>query len=199
MHAFRELRIQLDAESLFPAGGPDRGLREMTIPELNEQAAAMRAAGVSPHAPIIEAHKKFSIPFACFVFVLLGVAFGVSSRTDGRLASFALGIAVIFAYYVLMYESEALAKGQRVPPHLAMWLPNIVLGTGRHGADSAARGGSRAWRLVAVDTRWRLPAPPSGPEVCRRSRDRRRRRQIGTPSSPCPADRCRASTSSTGT
>ena len=116
VHAFRELRIQLDAESLFPAGGPDRGLREMTIPELNEQAAAMRAAGVSPHAPIMEAHKKFSIPFACFVFVLLGVAFGVSSRTDGRLASFALGIAVIFAYYVLMYESEALAKGQRVPP-----------------------------------------------------------------------------------
>ena len=64
----------------------------------------------------MEAHKKFSIPVACFVFVLLGAAFGVSSRTDGRLASFALGIAVIFAYYVLMYESEALAKGQRVPP-----------------------------------------------------------------------------------
>ena len=67
VHSFRELRIQLDAESLFPAGGPERGLRELTIPELNEQAAAMRAAGVSPHAPIIEAHKKFSIPVACFV------------------------------------------------------------------------------------------------------------------------------------
>ncbi|MYN64865.1 MAG: YjgP/YjgQ family permease [Acidobacteria bacterium] len=164
VHAFRELRIQLDAESLFPAGGPDRGLREMTIPELNEQAAAMRAAGVSPHAPIIEAHKKFSIPFACFVFVLLGVAFGVSSRTDGRLASFALGIAVIFAYYVLMYESEALAKGQRVPPHLAMWLPNIVLGLAgvaliRRRAGGVERGASLPW------TRWRLPAPPSVPEV----------------------------------
>ena len=164
VHAFRELRIQLDAESLFPAGGPDRGLREMTIPELNEQAAAMRAAGVSPHAPIIEAHKKFSIPFACFVFVLLGVAFGVSSRTDGRLASFALGIAVIFAYYVLMYESEALAKGQRVPPHLAMWLPNILLGLAgvaliRRRAGGVERGASLPW------TRWRLPAPPGVPEV----------------------------------
>ena len=164
VHAFRELRIQLDAESLFPAGGPDRGLREMTIPELTEQAAAMRAAGVSPHAPIMEAHKKFSIPVACFVFVLLGVAFGVSNRTDGRLASFALGIAVIFAYYVLMYESEALAKGQRVPPHLAMWLPNIVLGLVgmaliRRRAGGVERGASLPW------TRWRLPAPPSVPEV----------------------------------
>ena len=116
VHSFQELRIQLDAESLFSVGGPDRDLRELTIPELSQQAAAMRAAGVSPHAPIMEAHKKFSIPVACFVFVLLGAAFGVRSRTDGRLASFALGIAVIFAYYVLMYESEALAKGQRVPP-----------------------------------------------------------------------------------
>ena len=128
VHAFEELRIQLDSEALFPAGGPDRGLREMTLPELGEQVAAMRAAGVSPHAPIIEAHKKFSIPVACFVFVLLGVGFGVNSRTDGRAASFALGIGVIFAYYVLMYQAEALAKGQRVPAQAAMWLPNVLLG-----------------------------------------------------------------------
>lgn len=160
VHSFRELRIQLDAESLFPAGGPDRGLRELAIPELNRQAAAMRAAGVSPHAPIMEVHKKFSIPVAGFVFVLLGTVFGVSNRTDGRLASFALGIAFIFAYYVLMYQSEALAKGQRVPAHLAMWLPNIVLGLAgmvliRRRARGVERGISLPW------TRLR-PSVPSG-------------------------------------
>ena len=164
VHAFHELRIQLDAESLFPAGGPDRGLRELTIPELNEQAAAMRAAGVSPHAPIMEAHKKFSIPVACFVFVLLAAAFGVSSRTDGRLASFALGIAVIFAYYVLMYESEALAKGQRVPPHLAMWLPNIVLGLAGVALVRRRAGGVEGG--ISLPWPWRrTPAPSGGPEV----------------------------------
>ena len=160
VHAFRELRIQLDAESLFPAGGPDRGLRELTIPELNQQAAAMRAAGVSPHAPIMEVHKKFSIPVACFVFVLLGTAFGVSSRTDGRLASFALGIAFIFAYYVLMYQSEALAKGQRVPPHLAMWLPNIVLGL--VGMVLIRRRAAGVERGISLPWTWFRPAVPSG-------------------------------------
>ena len=160
VHSFRELRIQLDGESLFPAGGPDRGLRELTIPELNEQAAAMRAAGVSPHAPIMEAHKKFSIPVACFVFALLGVGFGVSSRKDGRLASFALGVGVIFAYYVLMYEAEALAKAQRIPPHAAMWLPNVVLGLAGfllvlRRARSAAGGGGPRWPR-------RRPAPAAG-------------------------------------
>ena len=160
VHSFRELRIQLDGESLFPAGGPDRGLRELTIPELNEQAAAMRAAGVSPHAPIIEAHKKFSIPAACFVFALLAVGFGVGSRGDGRLASFALGVGVIFAYYVLMYEAEALAKAQRFPPHLAMWLPNAVLGLAGlllvlRRARSAAGGGAPRWPR-------RRPVPAAG-------------------------------------
>ena len=169
VHAFEELRIQLDTEALFPAGGPDRGLREMTLLELGEQAAAMRAAGVSPHAPIMEAHKKFSIPVACFVFVLLGVGFGVSSRRDGRVASFALGIAVIFAYYVLMYQAEALAKGQQVPPQLAMWLPNILLGAAGavvllRRARSIERGESLPWlrraqpaRPAVVDVAGRAP------------------------------------------
>ncbi len=150
VHTFEELRIQLDTEALFPADGPDRGLREMTIPELAEQAAVMRAAGVSPHAPIMEAHKKFSIPVACFVFVLLGAGFGASSRTDGRAASFALGIGVIFAYYVLMYQAEALAKGQQVPAQAAMWLPNILLGLAGivlllRRARSVERGISLPW------------------------------------------------------
>ncbi|MCY4123223.1 MAG: LPS export ABC transporter permease LptF [Acidobacteria bacterium] len=169
VHAFEELRIQLDTEALFPAGGPDRGLREMTLLELGEQAAAMRAAGVSPHAPIMEAHKKFSIPVACFVFVLLGVGFGVSNRRDGRVASFALGIAVIFAYYVLMYQAEALAKGQQVPPQLAMWLPNILLGAAGavvllRRARSIERGESLPWlrrarpaRPAVVDVAGRAP------------------------------------------
>ena len=158
VHAFAELRIQIDTESLFSAG-LDRGLREMTIPELAEQAAVMQAAGISPHAPIMEAHKKFSIPFACFVFVLLGVGFGASSRTDGRAASFALGIGVIFAYYVLMYQAEALAKGQQVPPHTAMWLPNIVLGlAGVALVLRRARSVARGWSLPPLPRLRRKPA-----------------------------------------
>ena len=155
-HAFEDLLIQVDASSLFPVDGPERGYAELTIAELQDRAAEMRAEGEPPHWPIMYLHQKFSIPVACFIFVLLGAAFGVSNRRDGRLASFALGIGVIFAYYVVMYTGEAMAMGQRISPHLARWLPNIVLGllgialvwwrTGR--ADRRLPGAALVGRLL---------------------------------------------------
>ena len=88
----------------------------------------MSAQGISPHNQVMEIHKKFSIPVACFVFAILGLALGATSRKDGKLAAFVLGIGVIFAYYVVMYGGEALAKGHWLPAWLAMWLPNFLLG-----------------------------------------------------------------------
>ena len=161
VHAFEELTIQIDAESLFPEGeNLYRGLGELTIPQLREEAARMREAGVSPHLPIIGIHEKFSIPVACFVFVLLGVGFGVSSRKDGRQASFALGVGVIFAYYVVMYLGTALAKGQWMSPHVVRWLPNLVLGLAGAGLIWWRSGSVE--RRVAIPWLARQPLPSSG-------------------------------------
>jgi LPS export ABC transporter permease LptF/LPS export ABC transporter permease LptG len=125
---FDSTLMSLDPESVFPRKGPARGDREMTIEELHAKAEEMSAQGISPHNQVMEIHKKFSIPVACFVFAILGLALGATSRKDGKLAAFVLGIGVIFAYYVVMYGGEALAKGHWLPAWLAMWLPNFVLG-----------------------------------------------------------------------
>ena len=127
---FRTLRMELDPDTIFPVGGPQPGLTEMTIAQLQAQMGTMRAQGMSPHNPIMQIHQKFSLPIACLVFAIIGLALGVTSRKDGKLASFALGIGVIFAYYILMYGARAMAKAAILSPHLAMWLPNIVLGAG---------------------------------------------------------------------
>ncbi len=128
VHNFDEAVIAINAETIFPTAGPQRGYRELSILELQAEAAALSAADLSPHRPVMEIHRKFSIPIACLVFALIGLGLGVTSRKDGKLASFSLGTAVIFGYYVIMYGAEAMAKGGLVSPHLAMWLPNIVLG-----------------------------------------------------------------------
>jgi LPS export ABC transporter permease LptF/LPS export ABC transporter permease LptG len=120
--------LSLNPESVFPRTGPARGERELSIEELQARAYELQAQGLSPHRPIMEIHKKFSVPMACFVFALLGLALGASNRKDGKLAAFVLGIAVIFAYYVIMFTAEALTKGFWIPAWLSMWLPNLLLG-----------------------------------------------------------------------
>jgi LPS export ABC transporter permease LptF/LPS export ABC transporter permease LptG len=148
---FERMIVSLDPESVFPRTGPARGEREMSIPELQARIRELEASGQSPHNPIMEIHKKFSIPVACFVFALLGLALGVSNRKDGKLASFVLGIGVIFIYYVIMFTAQAMTKGKLVPAWLSMWLPNIALGiAGVWLLVSRTHGVERPMRLPRV-------------------------------------------------
>jgi LPS export ABC transporter permease LptG len=148
---FDHLRLSVNPETVFPRTGPQKGEREMSIPELRQRAAELVKLGDSPHNPLMEIHKKFSIPFACMVFGLLGLALGVSHRRDGKLASFVLGILVIFVYYVIMWLGQSLAKGHYVSPWLAVWLPNLVLG----GMGMMLF----YWRDRMADQPLRLPTP----------------------------------------
>jgi len=159
---FERMLVSLEPESVFPRTGPARGEREMSIPELQARIRELEAAGQSPHNPIMEIHKKFSIPVACFIFALLGLALGVSNRKDGKLASFVLGIGIIFIYYVIMFTAQAMTKGKLVPAWLSMWLPNIVLGiAGIWLLVSRTRGVERPMRWPRLS--WLRIRRPSGP------------------------------------
>jgi LPS export ABC transporter permease LptF/LPS export ABC transporter permease LptG len=125
---FKQLLLRLNPEAVFPREGPTPGAREMSIPQLRARAAELEAQGIYPHSELFEIQKKFSIPFACLIFGLIGLALGVSNRRDGKLASFVLGISVIFIYYVLLWLGQSLVRGHIVPPWVSAWMPNIVLG-----------------------------------------------------------------------
>jgi len=125
---FDQTILSLNPESVFPRTGPARGDRELRVEELWPRAVELQMQGASPHRQVMEIHKKFSVPIACFVFAVLGLALGASNRKDGKLAAFVLGIAVIFAYYVIMFTSEALTKGFWIPAWLSMWVPDVLLG-----------------------------------------------------------------------
>ena len=73
--------------------------------------AAKVKAGISPHPEIMQIQQKFSIPAACFVFALIGLALGLTVARDSKLAGFVVGVAVIFGYYIVMFLAEAYAKG----------------------------------------------------------------------------------------
>jgi hypothetical protein len=75
----------------------------------------------------VEIHKKFSIPFACIIFVLVGGPLGMKARKSGLAIGFA-SIGFFMFYYVVLLGGEQLADRRLLQPALAVWLPNIVLG-----------------------------------------------------------------------
>jgi LPS export ABC transporter permease LptF/LPS export ABC transporter permease LptG len=149
---FKQLVVSLDPESVFPRTGPAPGIRELSVAQLQERVAELQGRNLPHHNEVIEIHKKVSIPVACLVFAALAVGLGVTNRRDGKLASFVLGLGVIFTYYVLMFGAHAMAKGALIPAWSAMWIPNVLLG-GAAIALLVARS-----KRVGESLRVRLPA-----------------------------------------
>jgi LPS export ABC transporter permease LptG/LPS export ABC transporter permease LptF len=148
---FDRLDLNVNPETVFPRGGPQKGDPEMTIAELRARAAEIEGRGESSHNQIMAIHRKFAIPVACLVFGLIGLALGATNRRDGKLGSFVFGLGVIFAYYIPLNLGPALAKGHLMAPWLAVWLPNIIL--------SAVGAGLFVWRSRTADQEFRFSRP----------------------------------------
>jgi len=145
-----QLTMALNPEMVFRKAELPRGLTEKTMAELGADMGTKLAGhpALSPHPEIIQIQQKFSIPVACFVFALIGLALGLSVARDGKMGGFVIGIGVIFAYYVVMYLAEAQTQGHYrsietanglgstsfLFAQLARWWPNIVLGAFGIGA-----------------------------------------------------------------
>ncbi|MBU8921955.1 MAG: LptF/LptG family permease [Bacteroidales bacterium] len=75
----------------------------------------------------VEIHKKFSIPFSCIIFVLLGAPLAIRSGKKGMTMSIGFSIVFFLVYYMFLISGEKLADRQYVSAWLAMWSPNIIL------------------------------------------------------------------------
>ena len=77
---------------------------------------------------LVEIHKKYSIPFACIVFVLIGAPLGIMARrgTFGVGASLSLGFFTL--YWACLRGGETLADHGLIAPWLSMWMADIFLG-----------------------------------------------------------------------
>ena len=76
---------------------------------------------------LVEAHKKFSLPVACILFVLLGAPLGVMAKKGGFAVSTSLSFGFFLIYYILLIGGEELADRSEVTPAVGMWAPNAVL------------------------------------------------------------------------
>jgi LPS export ABC transporter permease LptG/LPS export ABC transporter permease LptF len=123
-------RLLLAGESVNSPGTKvttERGIRARTLPELWASSRTLQRTDPRRRLALTELHKKLAIPFACFAFALVGVPLARSLRRGGRGSGFALSLAILVGYYVLLSSGETWAVEGRMPPALAMWLPNLAL------------------------------------------------------------------------
>jgi len=134
--------IQLDLKQAMQnmPDGPKHE-REMRLTELWAYLHAAPSRDARYYRCLIELHKKFSIPVACFALGILAVPLGVQSKSARKAFGFALGFFLFLCYYLLLSAGMVFGETGAYPPAIGMWLPNIVTGvTGFYLLDRTIKG-----------------------------------------------------------
>ena len=112
--------LQLDKKAFV-------GNRELSPRELVRKIEEFKEKGLKYSGPAVELSKKFSIPFACLVFGLLGIPLGLQFKSAGKSGSFAVSFGVILAYYFCLITTQDLGRLGILNPYLSVWIANAIL------------------------------------------------------------------------
>ncbi len=101
----------------------------------------------------IELHRRLALPPACFLLALMGIPLGISSRKGGKSSAFVLTTALAFVYWMGLIAANGLAKQQKLPVGIAMWMPNAIFAVvGVFLLTRMERPGDRD--LIAIVSGW---------------------------------------------
>ena len=121
--------FQLGAAQILSARehGP-KGRKEMSLGELRRSLGRATEKDAKYYLTLMEYHKKFSIPFACFVFGLIAVPLGIQSKSAKRSYGMVLGLFFFLIYYLFLSAGLVFGEAGVCPPIVGMWGPNLIIG-----------------------------------------------------------------------
>jgi LPS export ABC transporter permease LptF len=73
-----------------------------------------------------EINKRFSFPFSCLAFALIGVPLGVTAHRRETSIGFAMGLIVAVTYFLFVIIGDTLRSNPSLHPELLVWLPNVL-------------------------------------------------------------------------
>ena len=73
-----------------------------------------------------EINKRFSFPFACLAFAVIGVPLGVTAHRRETSIGFAMGLIVAITYFLFVIVGDTLRGDHEVHPELLVWFPNVL-------------------------------------------------------------------------
>jgi len=102
----RSLRAQQVTSSLLAAGNYERLIDQL----------------------MVEVNKKYSIPVAGLIFILLGAPLGIKARRGNLGIAGGISLFFFILYYFCLTLGEDYADRQALNPFVAMWGINVILG-----------------------------------------------------------------------
>ncbi len=93
--------------------------------EMDQRAASLQNQ-INEYA--VEWHKKFAIPFACIIFVLIGAPIAVRFPRGGAGMVIFISLVIFGIYYMSLIGGESLGNKGTIPPFLGPWAPNFFFG-----------------------------------------------------------------------
>lgn len=97
--------------------------------ELRLQIQNLKVGGQDVTQLEMSLQQKYAMPAACLIGVLIALPMGIRFGRRGRGVAAIFAIIILLGYYLIMAATNALGKSGAMPPFLAAWAPNIVMGT----------------------------------------------------------------------
>ena len=93
---------------------------EQLLEQLKSESSRERSASRT------EINKRFSFPFSCLAFALIGVPLGVTAHRRETSIGFAVGLIVAVTYFLFVIIGDTLRSNPALHPELLVWFPNVL-------------------------------------------------------------------------
>ncbi len=73
-----------------------------------------------------ELNKRFSFPFSCLAFALVGVPLGVTAHRRETTVGFLLSLIIAISYFLFVIVADTLRSNPKLHPEYLVWFPNVL-------------------------------------------------------------------------
>lgn len=116
--------LPISLEELYQKESKRPSRSAMSLEQLMEQLKSTDRKEQSSSRT--EINKRFSFPFSCIAFALIGVPLGITAHRRETSIGYLMSLLVAFFYFLFVILADTLRANAKVHPELLVWFPNVL-------------------------------------------------------------------------
>lgn len=119
--------ITVPLKEMLDTSGITSKISNQTVGQLTNRIFGEGKGTTGQMVPLLtEFQKRLSLSVSCFTFALMGIPLAVYTHRRETSISFALSLAIVVVYYLLLSFADALRHKAGAYPDLVIWVPNFI-------------------------------------------------------------------------